>query len=80
MAYAVQLAPAAIDRLRAMPADLQDLTERRLTRLSDEPRPAEAACLDRDRAIYRLRLADLAITYRVYESLNLVYVVRIRQR
>jgi mRNA-degrading endonuclease RelE of RelBE toxin-antitoxin system len=78
--YQVQLSPPAHYRLDALPDDLQMVFLSRLERLAADPRPPEATCLATPQQIYLLRIGDGALIYRLYNTVHLVYVTRLRWR
>jgi mRNA-degrading endonuclease RelE of RelBE toxin-antitoxin system len=78
--YQVQLSPPAHYRLDALPDDLQMVFLSRLERLAADPRPPEATCLATPQQIYLLRIGDGALVYRLYDTVQLVYVTRLRWR
>jgi mRNA-degrading endonuclease RelE of RelBE toxin-antitoxin system len=78
--YQVQLSPPAHHRLGALPDDLQMVFLSRLERLAADPRPAEATCLATPQQIYLLRIGDGTLVYRLYDTVQLVYVTRLRWR
>jgi hypothetical protein len=52
----------------------------RLERLGADPRPPEATCLATPEQIYLLRIGDGTVVYRLYDTVQLVYVTRLRWR
>jgi hypothetical protein len=63
-----------------LPDDLQMVFLSRLERLAADPRPPEASCLATPQQIYLLRIGDGTLVYRLYDTVQLVYVTRLRWR
>ena len=78
--YSIELAPAAVRQLRALPRDAQRRIGRKIDSLADDPRPRGAVALRGARGIYRLRAGSYRIIYEVRDEKLLVLVIRIAHR
>jgi prevent-host-death family protein len=78
--YQVQLSPPAHHLLGALPDDLQMVFLSRLERPAADPRPPEATCLATPQQICLVRIGDGTVVYRLYDTVQLVYVTRLRWR
>ena len=74
------MAPSVLDRLGAFPDDIQEVFRLRLERLADNPRRPEARCLSEPHEVYHLRVDDSTIVYRLYDTVQLIYVTRVGWR
>jgi mRNA interferase RelE/StbE len=80
VAYAVDLKPAAARDLRKLPEDMRRRIAVRIDALTTDPRPAGAEALEGESDLYRLRVADYRILYRIDRKARLVLVARIGHR
>jgi len=80
MAYRVVLRRSAARELSGLPQPTRGRLTRALDALSDDPRPTGAKLLTGPDRIWRLRVGDYRILYRVDDEVVEVLVIRIRHR
>lgn len=80
MAYAVDLKPAAARDLRKLPEDVRRRIARRIDALATDPTPAGADALKGEPDLFRLRVADYRILYRLDRKARVVLAARIGHR
>ena len=80
MAYRVELTSKARRELAALPRDAQERIDARILALSEEPRPPGSKKLEGEDDLYRIRVGDYRIVYRVDDKVLVVLVVRIGHR
>lgn len=80
MPYTVCFAPAAARELRKLaPAERRQIA-RRIDSLADDPRPDGCAKLKGAAGLYRIRVGDFRIVYRIDENALIVLVAAIGNR
>jgi len=80
MAYKVEVLRSAAHELEALPPPVRRRVRRAIVALSDEPRPHGALLLAGQERIWRVRVGDYRVLYRIEDDLVLVLVIRIRHR
>jgi mRNA interferase RelE/StbE len=80
VAYRVELTTKARRELAALPRDAQERIDARILALSEEPRPSGSKKLEGIDDLYRIRVGDYRIVYRVDDKVVVVLVVRIGHR
>ena len=80
MAYKLITKPKAETDLDRLPRDLLLRVDAALTALADEPRPRGAEKLADAGGLWRVRVGDYRILYRIDGAEDLVTVARIRHR
>ena len=80
MTYRVEVAASAERELRSLDADARRRVVRAVDGLAEAPRPSGAQKLRGGTDLYRLRVGDWRIVYRVEDDVLLVLVVRIGHR
>lgn len=80
MAYRIELTSKALRELAALPRDAQQRIDARILALSEEPRPPGSKKLEGEEDLYRIRVGDYRIVYRVDDKVLVVLVVRIGHR
>ena len=78
--YQIELTSAALRDLKALPKNVLSRVDRRILALADNPRPRGAKKLKGEDDLYRLRVGDYRILYRIEDDVLLIIVVRIRHR
>lgn len=77
--YRIEAARSRIKRdLKRIPADDRARIAKAIALLSSEPRPMDAIQLESD--VYRIRVGDYRVIYKVYESRELILIGRISRR
>ena len=80
MAYRVELTPDARKSLKRVPADVQERVLAALFLLGQTPRPSSVKKLSDKRDLYRIRVGDYRVLYRIQDTVLLVLVVKIGHR
>ena len=78
--YTVSLKPAAVRQLEGFPRDIQERIVARLTSLGGNPRPPGTEKLKGSVGLFRVRVGDYRIVYRIEEDRHVVLVVKIGHR
>ena len=80
MAYKVVFKPSAAKELGRLPKDALKRVDARLLELRSEPRPRDATKLSGLEDLYRVRVGDYRVVYRIEDDRLIVLVVRVRHR
>jgi mRNA interferase RelE/StbE len=80
MRYNIDVKPSAKKALAKIPNPHRGRIAKRIDRLADDPRPADAKKLSANASLYRVRVGDYRIIYQVEDDALLVLVVRIGTR
>ena len=80
MAYRVVVEDGAARAIRRLGRDAQRQVVAKLERLADNPRPPGSKKLEGTEDLYRVRVGDHRIVYRIEEQVLLVLVVRVAHR
>lgn len=80
MSYEVEIAPAARKQIRKLSQKTQKRIVRRLEELEFNPRPAGTEKLAGSRDLYRSRVGDYRIIYRIEDAVLLVLVLKVGNR
>lgn len=80
MAYRVILQRSAAGELEDLPQPIRRRVARAIEGLTSDPRPPGAKLLTGSDRIWRVRVGDYRILYRVNDDLVEVLVIRIRHR
>ncbi len=80
MAYRVEFKPSARRQLRKLPLDAQARIVARAEALAHDPRPQGVEHLAGGDDLYRIRVGDYRIVYKIYDRVLLVLVVRLGHR
>lgn len=78
--YAVEFLPSAARSLAKLEVSVQRRLARAVDHLADEPRPAGAVKLRGTDDVWRVRVADLRIAYRIEDDRLVVLVVKVGHR
>ena len=78
--YRIELTSAALRDLKALPENVLRRVDRRILSLADNPWPRGSKKLKGEESLYRVRVGDYRIIYRVEEEVLLILVIRIRHR
>ncbi len=78
--YRIELTSAALRDLKALPKNVLQRVDRRILSLADNPRPRGSEKLKGEENLYRVRVGEYRIIYRVEEEGPLIRVIRIRHR
>jgi mRNA interferase RelE/StbE len=80
MAYRVEVLRTAGRELGALAPPVRRRVTRAILALSNAPRPPGAILLSGRDAIWRVRVGDYRVLYRIHDDLVLVVVIRVRHR
>jgi mRNA interferase RelE/StbE len=80
MAYSIELRPAALRDLRAIPKEMLLRVGRKVDSLSDNPRPPGVEKLSGSENSYRVCVGDYRILYQIEDEVLRVLVVRVGHR
>jgi mRNA interferase RelE/StbE len=80
VAYTVELKPAAVRDLKAIPERERKRIKSRVDALAENPRPHGAKALQGGEGYLRIRVGDYRIIYTVLDRLLLVVVIRVGNR
>ncbi len=78
--YRVELARRAERDLEALPKPVQRRLAEAIDALSDEPRPQGVRKLSSADELYRIRVGDYRVVYKISEEALVVLVIRIGHR
>jgi len=78
--YAVEVAPAACRQLRKLPQAAQRRIVEKLEGLAADPRPTGVKKLAASEGLFRIRVGDYRIVYRIDDQVLQVLVVQIGDR
>ncbi|NQU05520.1 MAG: type II toxin-antitoxin system RelE/ParE family toxin [Calditrichaeota bacterium] len=78
--YSVYLLPAAQKELDRMPDKLRSRIEKQIILLENEPRPHGCKKLSSTTNVYRIRVGNFRILYRVFDKERVVNITRIPPR
>jgi mRNA interferase RelE/StbE len=77
--YRVEVARSRVKRdLKRIPADDRARIAKAVGLLSNEPRPVDAIQLESD--VYRVRVGDYRVIYKIYDDKELILIGRIARR
>jgi mRNA interferase RelE/StbE len=80
VAYTVELKPAAVRDLKAIPERERKRIKTRIDALAENPRPHGVKALQGGEGYLRLRVGDYRIIYTVLDQVLLVVVIRVGNR
>lgn len=80
MMYQVVFRPAALRALESLPAKLQKRIVERVEALAQNPRPHGAKRLVGMEGLYRIRVGDYRVLYRVEDEVLTILVVAVGHR
>jgi mRNA interferase RelE/StbE len=78
--YRIETRKSAVKELQRLPASLQQKVEGKINELIQNPFPSGARKLAGGKGIYRIRIGDHRIVYKVEVENRLITVERIRHR
>jgi mRNA interferase RelE/StbE len=81
MAYAIEFERHAIKDLRRLPRTDRERIMAAIETLGEEPRPSDVTKLSGSRgSIYRIRVGDYRVLYKIEDDTLMIYVVRVGDR
>ncbi len=78
--YRLQIVPAGARQLKQLSGHTQRKIRQAIRALASDPRPHAARLLSGQRGIWRLRVGDYRVLYRIDDDRLLVLVVRVAHR
>jgi mRNA interferase RelE/StbE len=79
VAYGLEIMPAAVRELRALPQGLRARVDARIRPLVDHPRPPGVRRLW-DSPFWRLRVGDYRVIYTIDDVSEIITIARVRHR
>ncbi|NQU24763.1 MAG: type II toxin-antitoxin system RelE/ParE family toxin [Candidatus Nealsonbacteria bacterium] len=80
MRYEIEITSAAQRDLRSLPRDVLRRVDAKILGLAVDPRPPDSRLLRGQERLYRVRVGNYRIIYRVEDDRMVVLVVRVRHR
>ena len=80
MAHTVEILPAALKQLQALPRPDQRRVRDRIDRLADNPRPHGSTKLEGADDLHRIRVGQYRVIYSIHDKELVVVVVRVGNR
>ena len=80
MTYRVELSKDAEKQLESLSQDLQRQVKAKIDALAENPRPRSVGKLKGLTDLYRIRVRDYRVVYRIQDQVLLVVVVKIQHR
>ena len=79
-AYKIEWLPAAVRRFGRLDPQVQARVLRRISALADEPRPSDVVKLSGADNLWRIRIGDYRVIYRLVDAVLVVTVVEVGHR
>jgi mRNA interferase RelE/StbE len=80
MSYQVKITPAAQRQIKKLSPDVQQRIIERLEALAVEPRPPRVVKLEGEESLYRVRVGNYRIVYKIEDDILLILVAKIGHR
>ena len=80
MAYTVEILPAALKELDGLPSAIQRRLAQRIDALASEPRPSGIKRLVGAPGVFRLRVGEFRVLYRIDDPVQRVTVEKVGHR
>ena len=80
MSYEVQILPKAARQIKALSVDVRQDITLTIQSLANEPRPIGVKKLSGEKDIYRVRVGNYRVLYRIVDKVLVVVVVSIGHR
>ncbi len=80
MPYSIEILPSAAKQIAKLPKDVRRRVARRIDALAVNPRPHGVRQLHDVESLYRVRIGDYRIIYRIKDDRLIVVVVRVGHR
>ena len=78
--YTVEISRRAIKSIAALPHKEEQRVRAAITLLADEPRPPNCVALTGEQSVYRVRVGDHRILYKVIDARLMILVIRVGHR
>ena len=80
MKYSIKISKNAITDLKKIPKIYQKKIDQKILTLADEPRPEGVKKLKGTNDLYRIRISDYRIIYKIRDNELLILIVKIGHR
>ncbi|MFN9839821.1 MAG: type II toxin-antitoxin system RelE family toxin [Pseudanabaena sp.] len=80
MSYEVQILPKAARQIKALSVEVRQDITLTIQSLANEPRPIEVKKLSGEKDIYRVRVGNYRVLYRIVDKVLVVVVVSVGHR
>ncbi len=80
MSYEVQILPKAARQIKALSAEVRQDISLTIQSLANEPRPIGVKKLSGEKDIYRVRVGNYRVLYRIVDKVLVVVVVSVGHR
>lgn len=80
MTYQVEIVPAAKRQIKKLVNQTQELIIQRLEELAENPRPHGVLKMEGEENLYRIRVGDYRIIYKIQDRVLLIVVVKVGHR
>ena len=78
--YTVEISRRAIRSMAALPRKEEQRVRAAIELLADEPRPPNCVALTGGQSVYRVRVGDYRIVYKVIDARLMILVIRVGHR
>ncbi len=78
--YQIQFLPKAKRQLKAIPRQMQNLLKDEIRNLSENPRPRGVKKLSGEEDLYRIRIRNYRVIYKIEDNILLILIVAIGHR
>ena len=78
--YQIQIVPKAKRQLKAIPRQMQTLLKDAIRELSETPRPQGVKKLSGEDNLYRIRIRNYRVIYKIEDNILLILIVAIGHR
>jgi mRNA interferase RelE/StbE len=80
MSYEVQILPKAVRQIKALSVEVRQDVSITIQSLANEPRPIGVKKLSGEKDIYRVRIGNYRVLYRIVDKVLVVVVVSVGHR
>lgn len=80
MPYRVEIKESAAEEIRKLERGIRNRVLAKLEQLADDPRPSGVKKLRSNEGLYRVRVGDYRIVYKISDAELLVLIVRVADR
>jgi len=80
MSYEVQILPKAVRQIKALSVEVRQDISLTIQSLANEPRPIGVKKLSGEKDIYRVRVGNYRVLYRIIDKVLVVVVVSVGHR
>ena len=78
--YAIEVAPAAERAIKKLSDEIRRRIVKAILKLEEEPRPSGIRKLSGENDLYRIRVGDYRIVYKIQDDVLVVVIVRVGHR